>query len=516
MTRLREHRLRLDGRDVTLLDGPAGWGECSPLPGYPGDPAAAWRAAEEAARDGWPAPRRADVPVNALVTGPPVDPAALAGYPAVKVKVGKPGDVDLVAAVRDAIGPHVALRVDANGAWDLDTARDRIGRLARYDLEYVEQPVPTLDDLARLRRLVDVPLAADECVRTADDARRLHALDAADLLVLKVQPAGGVRAALTLAELAGVPAVASSQHETSVGVAAGLALAAALPELRFACGLVPGVGPRHPDVTAQPLVATDGRLAVRAVTPDPALLARYAAEPRPVDPGRQLVSERVGPFQVQRVASPVHDPHLGVVADRGRHLPGRGRVGAVVAARHQQHRHVELAEPVPQRLLAALPQLPELVRDPVHRVPTPSVVEHRRLAGQRLEEPLVQPPLQERVDAVPLQLLGLALVGGDPRLRRAGAADPCRAAHQDQPVHEAGVVERQAQRQPGPHRVAAPYRLPAPVAERVGGADEVETVGDLDGLHVPLHRQRPLHAPPRLGGVREPRDQPQTHRSILT
>ncbi len=276
MTDVREHRLVLDGRPVLLLEGPSGWGECSPLPGYPCDPSAAWRAAHESATVGWPDARRDTVPVNALVSGPTFDPAALAAFPAVKVKVGRESDVELVAAVRDAVGPAVALRVDANGAWDLEHAERAITRLARYDLELVEQPVAALDDLARLRRRVAVPIAADESVRTLDDARRLRALDAADVLVLKVQPAGGVGAALELADTAGIPALASSMLETSVGVAAGLALAAALPELPFACGLAT-VAARTTDVTLDPLVPVDGSLAVRAVEPDRALLARYAA-----------------------------------------------------------------------------------------------------------------------------------------------------------------------------------------------------------------------------------------------
>ena len=276
MVSARAHHLVVDGRAVCLLAGPAGWGEWSPLPGYPCDPAAAWRAAEEAALVGWPAARRSSVPVNALVTGPTFDPADLAAYPAVKVKVG-PGDgVALVAAVRDAVGPRVALRVDANGAWDLDTAETAIRRLARYDLELVEQPVAGLEDLARLRRRVTVPLAADESVRSLDDARRLRSLTAADALVVKVQPAGGVRAAAALVEAAGVPGIPSSMHETSVGIAAGLALAATLPELPYACGLATLSHRRH-DVTASPLVPEHGTLTVRAVTPDPALLARYAA-----------------------------------------------------------------------------------------------------------------------------------------------------------------------------------------------------------------------------------------------
>jgi O-succinylbenzoate synthase len=241
---VREYRLRIGDRPVTLVAGPAGWGESSPLAGYACPPRASRRAAEEAACDGWPPPVRDTVAVNALVDDPPVDPAALAGFPAVKVKVGRRNpddDLELVASVRAAIGPGVALRVDANGAWDLETAKTMIDRLARWDPELVEQPVPALDELARLRRWIGIPVAADECVRSVDDARRLAALDAADAVVLKVQPLGGVRAAL--------------------------------PELSYACGLaarMPGG-----DVVADPLVPEDGRMRVRRVAPDPELLARY-------------------------------------------------------------------------------------------------------------------------------------------------------------------------------------------------------------------------------------------------
>jgi o-succinylbenzoate synthase len=273
---LTEHRLRIGDRRMTLLEGPAGWGECSPLPGYPCDPDAARRAAEEAATVGFPPARRDQVRVNALVGGPGFDPGALAGFGCVKIKVGYPGDVDVVAAVRDVVGPSVALRVDANGAWDVDTAVERLGALAPYGLELAEQPVTSIDDLARVRRRVPVPLAADECVRSVGDARRVRKLGAADAVVLKVQPLGGVRAALEVAGAAGLPAIPTSMMETSVGIAAGLALAAALDELPFACGLataalLPG------DVTRDPLVpGPDGMLAVRAVAPDPELLARYA------------------------------------------------------------------------------------------------------------------------------------------------------------------------------------------------------------------------------------------------
>jgi O-succinylbenzoate synthase len=270
---LREHRLRLGDREVTLLEGPAGWGECSPLAGYPSDPAACRAAAEEAAVHGFPPARRDTVPVNALVDGPFLV-QDVRGYPAVKVKVRDAAGLALVRAVRDAVGPGVAVRVDANGVWDVDTAVAMIAKLAPFDLEYVEQPCASLDDLAAVRRRVEMPIAADECIRSLDDARELRRLDAADVIVLKQQPLGGVRAALAVAEAAGVPAVVSSMMETSVGIAAGVALAAALPELPYACGLatvtaLPG------DVTHLPLVPVDGVLPVRAVVPDADLLARY-------------------------------------------------------------------------------------------------------------------------------------------------------------------------------------------------------------------------------------------------
>ena len=273
---MKEHRLRVGDRAVTLLAGPAGWGESSPLAGYACEPGASRRAAEESAHDGWPAALRDTVPVNALVDTATFDLASLNGFPAVKVKVGRPdagADVDVVAAARDTVGPAVALRVDANGAWDVDTAEAMIRRLARYELELVEQPVAALDDLARLRRRVVVPIAADECVRSVSAARCLATLQAADVVVLKVQPLGGVRAALRVADAAGVPALVTSMRETSVGIAAGLALAAALPELPYACGLaarMPGG-----DVVRDALVPVDGSMRVRRVEPDPDLLGRY-------------------------------------------------------------------------------------------------------------------------------------------------------------------------------------------------------------------------------------------------
>lgn len=249
------------------------------MPGYPSDSLVCRRAAEEAATVPWPPAARDRVRVNALVpAAAPDEAAALAeGWADVKVKVGDVDpdvDVDRIAAVRDAIGPHARLRIDANGAWDLDTAVTTIARLAPFDLELVEQPVASLEDLATTRRRTAVPVAADECVRDIADAHRLAALRAADALVVKVQPLGGFAATMDVVAAAGVPAIVSSLYETSVGLAAGLALAAALDELPFACGLGTA-GLYAADVVADPLAPLDGWLAVRRPVPDARLLARY-------------------------------------------------------------------------------------------------------------------------------------------------------------------------------------------------------------------------------------------------
>ncbi|HEX2051094.1 MAG TPA: o-succinylbenzoate synthase [Actinomycetota bacterium] len=269
-------------REGVLLRGDGGWGEFSPFPEYGPETTRHWlAAAREAAYGDWPAPVRARVPVNVTVPAlGPDDAFALvagSGCTTAKVKVAEGDDVARVAAVRAALGPRGKLRVDANGAWDVETAARAIDALAEHDLEYVEQPVRTLEEMARLRRLVDVPLAADESVRTAADPLRVAGLEAADVVVLKAQPLGGVRRALDVARAAGLPAVVSSALETSVGVAAGVALAAALPELPYACGLGT-VALLDGDVVRDPLVPVDGALDVRRPAPDAALLDRHALD----------------------------------------------------------------------------------------------------------------------------------------------------------------------------------------------------------------------------------------------
>lgn len=286
---------RVQERSGVLLRGPAGWGEFSPFPEYGPEYAARWlAAAQEAATTPWPAPVREVVPVNATV--PATDPVTAhrmvveSGCTTVKVKVAEVGqdlaaDVARVQAVRDALGPDGAIRVDANGAWDVATASLALSRLGRIGLEYVEQPCASLEELRDLRRRTDVPVAADESIRTAEDPARVAAAGAADVLVLKVQPLGGVDRALAIAGELGLPVVVSSALETSVGLAAGLALAAALPSLPYACGL--GTASLlAADLVVDELVPVDGALRVRRPEPDPALLE--AASPDPEEAGALL------------------------------------------------------------------------------------------------------------------------------------------------------------------------------------------------------------------------------------
>lgn len=268
----------IDVREGVLIEGPAGWGEFSPFWDYSLNECRPWwAAAREAAVDGWPEPRRTSIPVNATVPATDPDTAAAivrasGGCRTAKVKVGERGqseseDLARVEAVRDALGPSGRVRVDVNGGWDVATAVRMIRLLARFDLEYVEQPCRTVEELADVRRAVDVPIAADESIRRAEDPLRVARLGAADIAVLKVAPLGGVLACLRIAEEIGLPVVVSSALETSVGLAAGLALAAALPELPYACGLAT-LQLLDGDVTSRPHRVVDGAIELRRPEPD--------------------------------------------------------------------------------------------------------------------------------------------------------------------------------------------------------------------------------------------------------
>jgi O-succinylbenzoate synthase len=283
----------LTERQGMVWHGPAGWAEWSPFLDYHGPDLVPWlRAADEAAEQGWPAPVRTEIEVNSTI--PAVGPEAAfararaAGCRTAKVKVAERGesladDLARVEAVRGALGPGGRIRVDANGGWSEDQAEAAIRQLSRFDLEYVEQPCRTVDELARLRRRLaragtSVLIAADESIRRAADPLQVARLGAADVAVLKVQPLGGVRASLEISERIGLPVVVSSALETSIGLRAGLALAAALPELPFACGLNTS-SLLAGDLATPALAAVDGVIRLRDVEVDSAALERHQAGP---------------------------------------------------------------------------------------------------------------------------------------------------------------------------------------------------------------------------------------------
>lgn len=287
---LRTRFRGIDVREALLFTGPNGATEFSPFVEYDDSEAATWLAA--AIDFGWgtaPPLLRDRIPVNATlpVVTPDRVPEILdrfAGCRTVKVKVADPGstlaeDVARVAAVRAYLGPEGRIRLDANGAWTVDEAERAIHAMAEFDLEYVEQPCASVDELAEIRGRVhymDVPIAADESVRKAADPLAVARAGAADLLVIKAQPLGGIAAAARIVAEAGLPVVVSSALDTSVGLSMGAHLAATLPELQFDCGLGTAALLAE-DVTDAPLLPEDGAIEVRRIDLSAELLDRHAA-----------------------------------------------------------------------------------------------------------------------------------------------------------------------------------------------------------------------------------------------
>lgn len=278
----------VDTREALLFEGPEGWAEYSPFVEYDDAEAAAWLAAAvDFAWQPQPAPLRDRIRVNATI--PAIDAAHVAGVLArfagcrtAKVKVAEPGqtladDIARVRAVREAMGPEGRVRIDANGLWNVDEAEHAMHALNEFDLEYVEQPCATVEELADLRRRVKymgIPVAADESIRKSDDPLAVARAGAADLLVIKAQPLGGVTRALQIVTAAGLPAVVSSALDTAVGLSQGAALAAALPDLDYDCGL--GTASLFLDDVAD-LRPVDGSIPVGRVTPDAEALSRLTA-----------------------------------------------------------------------------------------------------------------------------------------------------------------------------------------------------------------------------------------------
>jgi O-succinylbenzoate synthase len=277
-------------RHGVLIHGPSGWGEFAPFPDYTDAAASRWLdAALEAAYGTWPDPMRTEIPVNAIIPEIPADHAAAMarsavidhGCTTIKVKVGGTllEDEARVAAVRDVLQhttPQGRLRIDVNGAWTLDEAITALQRLQAYDLEYVEQPLRSVDDLRELRRRVTVPIAIDESIRSDPEHAGAHLREIADIAVIKVAPIGGVHTALQLAERIGLPVVVSGSLDSSVGLAPGLAFAGALSELGGACGLGTGLL-LATDVVDEPVTPKNGIIPVRRIAPNLDALAQATA-----------------------------------------------------------------------------------------------------------------------------------------------------------------------------------------------------------------------------------------------
>ena len=278
----------VDTREALLFEGPEGWAECSPFVEYDDVEAATWLAAAiDFAWNRQPTALRDRIGVNATV--PAIEAslvpellARFAGCRTAKVKVAEPGqtladDVARVRAVRETMGPEGRIRIDANGAWNVDEAEHAVHALGECDLEYVEQPCTTIPELAELRRRVKymgIPVAADESVRKSSDPLAVARAGAADLLVIKAQPLGGITHALQIVTAAGLPVVVSSALDTAIGLSQGAALAAALPMLDYDCGL--GTASLFLDDVAD-LRPVDGSIPVGRVTPDAESLSRLAA-----------------------------------------------------------------------------------------------------------------------------------------------------------------------------------------------------------------------------------------------
>ena len=279
-------------REGVVFEGPSGWGEFAPFRDYEAPHTSRWLAAAlESAFGSWPIPVRSTVPINAII--PAVDAQTAAemateaitqrGITTIKVKVANSNqwlgdDISRVSAIREVLDKHSSggkIRIDANGAWLEDEAVAKLAALdaAAGGLDYVEQPMRTLPELISLRSKTSVRIAVDENIRLDTEISHAQIRQAADLIVIKAIPFGGVRAGLDFVERLELPTVVSGSLDTYVGLSSGLAIAGALPELAGACGL--GTGSLFAsEIVGEVPQIENGELAVTRYAPDAQLLAR--------------------------------------------------------------------------------------------------------------------------------------------------------------------------------------------------------------------------------------------------
>jgi O-succinylbenzoate synthase len=289
-------------RETALIQGSAGWGEFAPFIEYGARESLPWlESAIEAATTDFPSGMRNSIPVNATI--PDSDDEGeiekiLSWYPGVntvKIKVGTGIREDLVriARVRKYL-PNAKIRIDVNGSWKVDDAvfniRTIYGEVAGTSLEYVEQPVATLEELKELkeRLIIDVKIAGDEVLRKAIDPFEIDLEGAIDVLMLKVSPLGGIDRSLKLAAHHKLPVVVSSALESVVGISHGLRLASALPNLEYACGLATSAL-FEADLGSIPI--SNGAMSVEAPEIDDERFQRFAASADRLEWWRNRISE---------------------------------------------------------------------------------------------------------------------------------------------------------------------------------------------------------------------------------
>ena len=271
-------------REVALFKGPNGWGEFSPFLEYEKEEAAYWLGAGiEAAFGQLPLTNREEIEINATL--PSVDTKMdveniLSWYPGakvVKIKVGGELELDIQRIENAlAVNPNYLIRLDVNGGWTVAQATESVAkiidRIGIEKIQYIEQPVATLEELRELQ--LPIPVVGDEVIRKAKDPFAVDLKGAVDILMLKVSPLGGINRAKAIAAHHKLPVVVSSALESAVGISHGIRLAAALPELKYACGLGTGKLLTN-DVADLPIV--DGRMKVTVVNPSGML--NYQAAP---------------------------------------------------------------------------------------------------------------------------------------------------------------------------------------------------------------------------------------------
>jgi O-succinylbenzoate synthase len=289
-------------RTGVLISGTSGWGEFAPFPEYDDEVCSRWLAgALEAAFGTFPTKVRSAIPVNAIIPMLDVEQTILAvesavanhGMTTFKVKVADTNQdslendqlrVQTVRQTLDRLGVDGKIRIDVNGQWKLNQAILAIQVLneAAGGLDYVEQPCASVSELIDLKNEMQnwnqpIQIAVDELLRMSSNVDIAAIQTAADILVVKAIPLGGVQRALDLVNEIGLPAVVSGSLDTSVGLSSGIALAASIPHLYGACGLGTGTLFAH-DLVTPTTLPVNGELPVRRATPDAHLLAAAASQ----------------------------------------------------------------------------------------------------------------------------------------------------------------------------------------------------------------------------------------------